>query len=390
LALVRPKVKQRVSVEASALARVRALPRTAPRVLFHAPSMGELEQCLPVIHAVRRYRPEVDVVVSDSSPSGYNHALRCPEITAACYLPPDAPDLMAEFLNAVAPTVVVIDRYDVWPGFIAECTRRSIPIVLMNATFPSAARNPVLRGLLRDTYTQLTSVTAVSDEDARALRTLIGRDVPVLPDTRMDRVRERIASPDADLERFRRTDHTTIVCGSCWPPDEELVFDALAIVPDPTLRLIIVPHEPTEDALRRIEARLTVTRLSRADAGTQGHLVVDSVGKLLSLYALADAAFVGGGFGAGVHSVAEPAGYGLPLACGPAIDRSRDATDLVRQGACTVVRSASDVATWIRTAVLDDQTRRQIGSQSSQYVFDRSGSSEQYALHITTFLSEGP
>jgi 3-deoxy-D-manno-octulosonic-acid transferase len=295
---------------------------------------------------------------------------------------------MAAVFEAIRADVIVIDRYDVWPTFMQEARHRGIPVVLMNATFPSAARSRALGGIVRSAYERIHTITAVSMADAGALSAWLGRTIPALPDTRMDRVLERIATPDPKVLGLRRPTVPTIVLGSCWPPDEEIMFDAVGIVGDPSIRLIIVPHEPTEDAMGRIERRLPVTRLSQVTDETTGHILVDAVGHLLSLYAIADAAHVGGGFGVGVHSLAEPAGYGVPLSCGPAIDRSRDGADLVELGACTVIRSAADAARWITSVVLEPRARQEAGSRALDYVRTRSGAAKQYAIHIASLINE--
>ncbi len=387
LSVVRPKLRDRLREESAAHARVAARPRRAPRIHMHAASMGELEQCLPVMHALRHHGVDAEIIVTCTAPSGYAHARRCREVADVCYLPVDGPAEMAALFDAVRADVIMIDRYDVWPMFMAEAQRRGIPVVLINATYPSAATSRIVGGMVRTAYEQLHSITAVSAADAEALSTWLGRTITTLPDTRMDRVLERIASPDPRVLALRRTTAPTIILGSCWPPDEEIVFDAMAIVNDPSVRLVIVPHEPTEDALKRIERRLPVTRLSVANASTTGHILVDSVGHLLSLYAIADAAYVGGGFGVGVHSLAEPAGYGIPLACGPAIERSRDGSDLVAIGACSIIRSVADAAAWISSVVLNAQVRADVGSRARDYVHTRSGAAEQHAIHIASLIN---
>ena len=130
------------------------------------------------------------------------------------------------------------------------------------------------------------------------------------------------------------------------------------------LRLIVVPHEPTEQHLKRVEDNVQCTRLSQADSAPDGHLLVDSVGLLLSLYSIADAAFVGGGFGAGVHSVTEAVGSGLPSACGPRISRSHDASSLAEAGLLTVIDEPEKLKGWIETVVLDQAGRERSGCRS--------------------------
>jgi len=141
------------------------------------------------------------------------------------------------------------------------------------------------------------------------------------------------------------------------------------------LRMIIVPHEPTEYALRRIESLIPCTRWSNTTPETGGHLLVDKMGLLLSLYTIGDAAFVGGGFGGGVHSVTEAAGCGLPTACGPRIERSRDAEALQDSGVLNVVRDSGEMRQWLNRIVLDTEARSRMSTDVRQFMSERTGSS---------------
>lgn len=382
-----PKLAERIRTSASLLAGVPPRTRNVPRVLVHAASMGELEQCVSVMKELQQDSPTVEIVVSCSSPSGVRHATALDTCTAAVYHPFEEPAEIAAFLNCVQPDVVVIDRYDVWPLFIDELHRRSVPAMLINATFPSAASHSMMRQALSATYQRFASITAVTDADATALRKLVNHDVHVLPDARIDRICERVATARNTFAHLMRSEPTLIV-GSSWDEDLARILPEVQKLPEGTLRVIIAPHEPTEDVVRRIEDTIPCTRLSRATADTTGHIVVDSVGALLSLYAIGTAAYIGGGFGAGVHSVLEPAGYGIPLACGPRIERSRDAVALQMQGACTVVTTAVDVGNWIRNTVLDIESRARAGAHALEYVEARSGSSATYAAMVVALLTE--
>lgn len=384
---VLPKLRERIEHAALQRSSIPARTPSRRRVLVHAASMGELEQCVPIIDALVAQDSSLEIIVSCSSPSGMRHALTLRQCTAAVYHPFESATDVVSFLDIVRPDAVVIDRYDVWPLFVDELHRRAIPITLINATFPSAARSILLRSVIATTYSQLSQITAVTSDDARLLSEFTGRSITVLPDSRVDRILQRVASARETFEHLQRSTPTLIV-GSSWDADIDILMPAISDLDAQTLRVIIVPHEPSEATLSNIESTLPCTRLSRATSSTEGHIVVDSVGALLSLYALASAAYVGGGFGAGVHSVLEPAGYGIPLACGPRIERSRDAADLLAAGACTVVSTPEQVKQWMNDVVLNAQERQRIGRIAQSYVASRSGSSQRYAHEIYRIISE--
>ncbi len=382
-----PKLATRVAQQNELLRCVPPRTGNHGRVLIHAASMGELEQCVPVIEVLRDVNPSLDIIISCSSPSGLRHAKTLSGITAVVYHPFEERHDVASFVAHVQPDVVVIDRYDVWPLFVDELHSRVIPVVLINATFPSSATNRLLRSAMSTTYRRLSHITAVTPDDARALQDLVGHDVPSLPDSRVDRVCERVTHAREAFAHLRR-DTITLVIGSSWDDDLAILIPSIKQISADDLRVIIVPHEPTESTLTSIETQLPCTRLSHATAETLGHIVVDTVGALLSLYALADAAYVGGGFGAGVHSVLEPAGYGIPLACGPRIDRSRDAVALRQQGACTVLRSQHEADRWIHEVVRRADARQRSGAVAHTYVASQTGSSNVYAVAIQQFITE--
>jgi 3-deoxy-D-manno-octulosonic-acid transferase len=358
------------------------------RLWCHAASMGELEQLLPIIERLRELRPDLCIVTTCTSPSGRDHAAKQKCIDYALYLPLDRQGAMSEFITTIDPLIVVIDRYDLWPAMISELHSRSVPIYLINATMPSSARWPLLRGFTRRMYQMVSHITAVSAEDASQLSTLIGKPVRWLPDTRLDRVMERIQRAADHVPSLPFWSGKTLVMGSTWPDDETMMLSAYTAIPRLDWRLIIVPHEPTEEALRSIEQRLPCRRLSKLANGTTSdspHILVDSVGRLLELYSAATAAYVGGGFGAGVHSLAEPAGFGLALACGPRTERSRDAAELIGTDALCILNSVDQFKQWLLQ--IDDPGYRAAAQRAARdYVSRNTGSSDAYIKQILEAL----
>ncbi len=387
LAIFHPKIRRRRAEESAAMDHIAGLPKKHTRILFHAASMGELEQCVPVIHAIHELHPNIEIIVSCMSPSGYSHACKLEEVYAAVYLPVDTVRNARRFFDNINVDVMVINRYDVWPNHLREAQQRDIPVHLINATMPSMGQYRFIRARVRELYCSLSTITAVDATDSATMSSFLGRPIPYRADTRIDRVIERISQPDAHLQTFKRTDVATIILGSSWPPDEELVFVALASMASPQLRLIVVPHEPTEAAIAKIERRISCTRLSVAIPTTEGHIVVDSIGALLSLYSIGDAAFVGGGFGAGVHSVTEPAGFGIPIACGPNFERSRDALALREEGALSVLTTVDETKDWIHNSVLNVTSRQLRGERARAFLDSHTGSSRDYARDIIAGLN---
>lgn len=394
LAPFNAKVRQRRDKEESIWKSAASILATDQRrrIWFHAASMGELEQLLPIIERLRELRPDLCFVSTCTSPSGREHAARQACIDHALYLPLDWQRAMRKFVAAIDPLIVIIDRYDLWPAMISELHRRSVPIHLINATMPSSARWPLAQGFTRRLYEMISRLTAVSPLDAAQLGDLLERPVHWQPDTRLDRVMERVQRSATSSPILPEWSGKTLVLGSTWPDDETMMLTAFAATPRVNWRLVIVPHEPSESALRSIEQRVSCRRLSQLVNGLSAdtpHILVDSVGRLLEIYSSATAAYVGGGFGAGVHSLAEPAGFGVPLACGPRIERSRDAAPLVATDALQVLTGINDARRWLRH--IDDPVYRNATRHACRdYISKNTGSSAAYLQVILTELPTSP
>lgn len=332
---------------------------------MHAPSVGEGLQARPVLQRLRAAHPELQLAYTHFSPSAERFA-RGLDVDFADYLPFDTPGDARAALDALQPRALVFSKLDVWPTLTGEAWRRGVRLGLISATLAesSGRRSGLVAALLRDAYARLDAVGAIDEEDAARLIELGVRDsvIRVTGDTRYDQVWARAAGVDRDgpLLAPLRSARPTLVAGSTWPSDEAVLLEAWAAVRRrlPEARLIIAPHEPVPAHLAPIErwAAAHGARLARLDAATADAdvVLVDRVGVLGDLYALADAAYVGGGFhAAGLHSVLEPASFGAPVLFGPRFGASRDARLLLDAGGGASVATAGEMAerliTWLST-----------------------------------------
>ena len=356
------------------------------RLWFHAASMGEFEQLVPIIDRLRTRVANPVVVVTITSLSGIDHARNTPGVDAALLLPADARGVMRSLVRRIAPSICVIDRYDLWRNMVLALDQAGVPIALVNGTVPSASSTPLIRTWLSDTYARLTMATAVTPEDAAGLRTLVpSLGVESLPDTRMDRVLDRVTAKSRSFEDLR-SDKLTIVVGSSWPADERLWREAFTPSFRERIRLIIVPHEPTPDNVDQLLKQFKAVRLNDPNVKNE-NIVVDRKGILVELYGVADAAFIGGGFGAGVHSTTEPATYGIPLACGPGIERSADARSLRDAGLLTCVSTVDELQEWLTTTVLPPERRAAAERTAQIWSAQRTGSADHLAAMLTTLIT---
>jgi 3-deoxy-D-manno-octulosonic-acid transferase len=330
---------------------------TRQLVWFHAPSVGEGLQARPVMELIRTRHPEWQVAYSFFSPSAERFAAGLPA-DYADFLPFDTRDAARRLLDALGPSALVYSKLDVWPVLAQAAAARGVALGMVSATVaPNSGRQgPFARALLRDAHGAFRAVGAISQDDARRLAHLgfPPEVIQVSGDTRYDQVMRRAASVQRDAGLLARlaASRSTLVAGSTWPSDEAILLKAWERVRSsvPGARLVIAPHEPTEDHLTPIEswaraAGISCTRLGDATAATEV-VLVDRVGVLGELYGLAAVAWVGGGFhAAGLHSVLEPAAFGAPVVFGPRHTNARDAGLLLACGGGRVVATVDGAAT---------------------------------------------
>ena len=365
-----------------------------PLVWLHAPSVGEGLQARPVIDLLRRHRPDAQVVYTHFSSSAAAFASRV-GADYADYLPFDTRRGARAVMNAIRPSALVFSKLDVWPVLVDEAVRRNVPVAMIAATLAegSARRSAFARALLTDAYASMCAVGAIDEADAARLVTL-GVDrarVQVTGDTRYDQVWARAQSVDraSPLIAPLVSPRPTLVAGSTWPSDEQVLEDAWRHVRTtvPTARLIIAPHETTDAHLAAIEAwtaraGLRTARLGAPDAGAADVVVVDRVGVLGDLYALAGVAYVGGGFhSAGLHSVIEPAAFGAPVLFGPRCTDSRDAGLLIATRGGRAAANAQELGESLAGWMADASARNDAGARAREMVRAGTGAAERsYAL----------
>ena len=377
-----------------------------PLVWLHAPSVGEGLQARPVLEALRRAHPDWQLAYSWFSPSADTFASRL-DVDLRAVLPFDGGREVNAILDAWQPDVLAFVKLDVWPILAERADARDVQLALLSATLaPTSGRQGVLaRALLGDAYAALDAIGAIADADASRLTALgVPHDrITVTGDTRMDQVWQRMSAVHADhpVQRLRATTTPpTLVAGSTWPADESVLFPAVRAwcAAHPDARCIVAPHEPTAAHLAPIEtwardAGLPYTRLGAAEQQATPSdgwriLLVDRIGVLGDLYALADVAFVGGGFhDAGLHSVLEPAAFGVPVLFGPRHRNAREAGELVQRGGALVVTSADDLRDTLTRLTTDVEARRTRGAAARALVQEGLGSTARSCALVESLVA---
>ncbi len=316
--------------------------RNAKYIWFHASSLGEFEQGRPLIEKIKAEHPEYKILLTFFSPSGYEVRKNYGGADVVCYLPFDTPYRVKKFLDLSKPVMAIFIKYEFWDNYLSELKRRNIPVYIVSAIF----RKEQLffkwyGGMYRKVLSYFTHIV-VQDDASRELLSKYGvTNVSVFGDTRFDRVQDvykntkQVPMVDLFVNNNRSDNQLTMVAGSSWQQDEEVYLNYFNEHPE--LKLIIAPHEIHKDHLMHIESMLKrpSIRLSEAtekDIKGKSCLIVDSFGLLSSIYRYGDLAYIGGGFGAGIHNVLEAAVYGIPVIFGPKYQKFKEARDLLQVG----------------------------------------------------------
>lgn len=359
---------------------------------IHAASLGEFEQGRPVIDALLKANPDYKILLSFFSPSGYEVRSNYDPRVAVVYLPFDTPDNVKHFLDAASPKMAMFIKYEFWGNYLSELKRRHIPTYIISAIFrPSQTFFKPWGGMFRRMLLCFDHIF-VQDERSRKLLSGIGIDnVTVAGDTRFDRVTAICSKhrdlPEADLFKAAHPQAFTMLFGSSWEKDEDVYAPALNT--HSGVCAVIAPHEFDNDRLEAMKERfgsdctMLYSEFSKlykespdkaaAVAGHTRYLIVDCYGLLSSLYRYADAAYIGGGFGAGIHNINEAAVYGIPVIFGPNHKKFNEAIELIaRKGAFTISDSRSFDQVLGRLTT-DATFRTEAGRQSARYISSKVG-----------------
>jgi 3-deoxy-D-manno-octulosonic-acid transferase len=375
-----------------------------PVVWFHAPSVGEGLQARAVIRALAALRPDVQVVFTFFSPSAESLAERM-GAEVATYLPWDLRRPTSVALDALRPDLLVFTKTEVWPVLTSEAATRAIPVAIVGATVPDGAgrmRWPA-RGLLRPTWRALRLAGANTALDGERLA-MLGVSRPaifVTGDPGIDSAAARFGRADPRAPYLRpllESPRPTVVAGSTWASDEAVLLPALDALRDsvPDLRAVIAPHEPDRAHVERLLASLgrsgwTTRTLGDVeqvgDADGVDAIVVDRIGVLAHLYAVATVSFVGGGFhDAGLHSVLEPAAAASPVVFGPRHHNTRAAGDLVADGGARIAASAQELGEIMGAWLQDESARNDAGGAAARYIEGHRGAAARTAEHLVDLI----
>ncbi|MBI5914040.1 MAG: 3-deoxy-D-manno-octulosonic acid transferase [Bacteroidetes bacterium] len=347
-----------------------------PLVWVHCASLGEFEQGRPVIEKLKATQPETQVLLTFFSPSGYEIRKNYPHADWVFYLPADTAANARRFLEIVRPDLAVFVKYEFWYHYLHFLKKSEVPCLLISAVFrPEQPFFQWYGGLHRRMLGCFTKILVQDETSVRLLEKTTAVPVEMAGDTRIDRVLEIAKSPlDLPAVRLFCEGKNVLVCGSTWPADEAVLF---SVFDDPLLadwKFIVAPHDVQPAHLQAIEQKIPVapirfSALKNGQVSTVRALLIDSVGLLSSLYQFGKIAYVGGGFGKGIHNILEPAAYGIPVVFGSNFQKFEEAKSLAHEGGGFSVENADGLKMVLgkltAKAFYEDQSHRAAAFVSS-------------------------
>jgi 3-deoxy-D-manno-octulosonic-acid transferase len=355
---------------------------TSRVIWIHCSSLGEFEQGRPVIEKLKSTVPGLKILLTFFSPSGYTVRKNYSQCDWVEYMPLDTMLNARRFIHLVKPCMVLFIKYEFWYHHLAELKRRAIPTYLISANF---RENQVFFKWYGSWYRKMLhtySSIFVQNEKSKSLLAGIGiNNVLVAGDTRFDRVKAIMEQSKVItlVEEFSRN-HFVIVAGSTWDKDEDILFTSLKNTRE-DIKLIIAPHEISKLHLGKLKNSWNGQMIfySEAKAGEMQQakiLVIDNVGILSSLYKYGVIAYVGGGFGKGIHNILEAATYGMPVIFGPHYRKFQEAIQMVELKAAFPITSVAEFDTLLAHCLRDDVFLQQTSTIAARYVSERTGATD--------------
>ena len=351
---------------------------SASYIWIHVSSLGEFEQGRPLMEMIKKHTPEKKILLTFFSPSGYEVRKDYPLADVVCYLPMDKPSLVRRFLDAVKIEKAFFVKYEFWGNYLSELKRRGIPTYIISAIFRPTQAFFKWYGATFRRKLGCYDMLFVQDEESRALLAGIGVDnVVVAGDTRFDRVTD-ILEDHTDLpvvESFSRGAFTLFV-GSSWQPDEDFIIPYFNKHPE--MKMVLAPHEISEDRISGILAGLKrpavrYTKTTPEEAAEADCLIIDCYGILSKSYRFATVAYVGGGFGVGIHNINEAAVYGIPVVFGPKYGKFKEARDLIALEGAFTVSGGDEYALVMNRLLSDGEYLKKHGEIAGGYIRDNLG-----------------
>ena len=384
VAVFSPKIKLFVEGRKSVFeileSKINAIDKT---IWFHAASLGEYEQGLPVIERIKEKFPNHKIVLTFFSPSGYEVRKNNLVADVTVYLPLDTKKNALQFLSIVRPEMVFFIKYEYWPNYLTELRKLGIPTYLISGIF---RKNQLFfkwyGGFYRTALNTFTYFFVQNESSKKLLLELGKTNVAVSGDTRFDRVASILKKDNSlDFIEVFKNDTLTVVAGSSWPKDENLLVDYINQTSE-KIKFIIAPHNIKEEQIQELKNSISkrvvlFSEKSNKNLADFDVFIIDTIGILTKIYSYADIAYVGGGFGnPGVHNILEPATFGVPIVIGPNFSHFAEATALVNREGCISISNKKELMDAFSNLIANDNIRHEKGHICNTFVQMNKGATD--------------
>ena len=380
-------VKGRKNIFQDLKTQVSWLPISGDRLAwFHCASLGEFEQVRPLIEQLKSKKEKVKILITFFSPSGYEIRKNYEGADFVFYLPMDTKSNVKNFLDIVNPSLVFFVKYDFWYNYLHQLHERKIPTYLVSANFRKEQFKGMYGSYLRKVLGFFTKIFVQNESSEKILSEQKIKNVIVSGDLRYDKVSENalLAKKTSTVEHFKG-ESKILIGGSTWSQDEEIIAGYKLQVAG--YKLIIAPHEINEAHIKQLTSlfphSLLYSQISKEPVSTALNklqaakvLIIDNIGMLSNLYQYADIAYIGGGFGSGIHNILEAAAFGVPVIFGPNHHKFPEANEIIDQGGGFSIADANDFKKVMDLLLSDEKILKMASMTCRNFVQSRKGATE--------------
>ncbi|PQJ77025.1 3-deoxy-D-manno-octulosonic acid transferase [Polaribacter glomeratus] len=352
-------------------------------IWIHAASLGEFEQAIPIIERLKKEYNQYKILVTFFSPSGYEIRKNYNLADVVCYMPVDSKANAIKFIKKVNPTLAIFIKYEFWPNFLNELKKKEVPTILVSGIL---RENQIFfkfyGGFMRKSLQAFHHFFVQNKTSQELLNAINFKNVSIAGDTRFDRV-SKILEQDNSLDFINefKNNQYTIIAGSTWHEDEELLIHYINNKASENEKFIIAPHTIKQEAILELQKSInkkTVLFSDKADKNLSEYqvFIINTIGILTKIYAIADVAYVGGGLNTGLHNILEPATFGIPVIIGNKYSKFKEAVDLVKLKGCISISNQNEFSSIFDRLKMDEDYRKSTGEINQNYIQENLGATK--------------
>lgn len=359
-------------------------------IWMHVSSLGEFEQGRPIIESLKEKNPDLTILLTFFSPSGYEIRKNYEFADFVSYLPLDTPKNARRFLEIVKPKIAIFVKYDLWYYYFRYLHKNRISVFIISAVFRKNQfffqwYGKFFLNMLRN----VNQIFVQNEESKSVLKANGFKNVVTTGDTRFDRV-YRISKQIQDIPQIKefKGDSLLLVGGSTWPPEEKILNEFMK-KRKYNIKYILAPHDVNESNIIRLKKELPgsiqsirYTQIADEKPCNYDVMIIDKIGLLSSIYQYADLAFIGGGFGKSIHNIQEPATFGIPIIIGPNYNKFQEAIDLIQEKGAYSVNNSEEFHSVIDYLLKDKNNLNRAGIICHNYIKGNIGATDKIICHL--------